>query len=96
MSVRLIINFTAKPGKGTEMAKIQHERALNVQKEPGCLQFEIFQSVLNPDKVILMELWEDKAALDTHAALGPPAPMPDDVRGDVPVVREDYEYNRTR
>ncbi|MEA2741517.1 MAG: hypothetical protein QOH05_4824, partial [Acetobacteraceae bacterium] len=30
-------------------------------------QFEVFQSVLNPDKLALLELWKDQAALDVHA-----------------------------
>jgi quinol monooxygenase YgiN len=36
-------------------------------KEPGCEQFEVFQSVVNPDKLALLERWTDQAALDTHA-----------------------------
>ena len=38
-------------------------------KEPGCEQFEVFQSVLDPDRLALLERWTDQAALDTHAQL---------------------------
>jgi hypothetical protein len=38
-------------------------------KEPGCEQFEDFQSVVNPDKLALLERWTDQAALDAHARL---------------------------
>ena len=41
--------------------------ATTSRKEPGCEQFEVFQSVLNPDKLALLELWSDHAALDVHA-----------------------------
>ena len=43
----------------------------------GCEQFEVFQSVFDPDKLVLLELWKDKAALDAHAKLQvqrPPLP----------------------
>ena len=45
-----------------------------MQKEDGCQQFEIFQSALNPDKLVLLELWESQAALDAHAARNASAP----------------------
>ena len=65
-------------------------------KEPGCEQFEVFQSVLNPDKLVLLELWKDQAALDVHAKVNATrAPMPEGLRlgaGE----REDYDYKRTR
>ena len=64
--------------------------------EPGCLQFEVFQSVLDPDKLTLLELWEDDAALEAHGKMNATrAPLPDDLRGP-PGGREDYAYNKTR
>jgi quinol monooxygenase YgiN len=99
MSVRLVIEINAQPGKGAELAKLQAARCLEVQKEPGCLQFEIFQSAVNPDKLTLLELWADEAALDVHAAKNAnaaPNPAMAALRADGPTPREDYEYNRTR
>jgi quinol monooxygenase YgiN len=96
MAVRLIVTITAAPGKGAELARMMKARCEECMKEPGCEQFEIFQSALNPDKLALLELWSDQAALDAHAqrnAARPP--MPEGLRlggGE----REDYEYNRTR
>jgi len=65
-------------------------------KEPGCEQFEVFQSVLNPDKLALLERWSDQAALDAHAKLNStrPAQRPELRMGSG--EREDYQYNRTR
>jgi quinol monooxygenase YgiN len=66
-------------------------------QEPGCLQFEVFQSALDPDKLTLLELWQDQAALDVHAGVNQTRPpLAPDLRADGPVEREDYEYNRTR
>jgi quinol monooxygenase YgiN len=99
MPVRLVITMKANPGKGAELAAAMKARCLEVQKEPGCLQFEVFQSAVEPDKLTLLELWQDQAALDVHAgvnAAAPPNPAMAGLRVDAPAEREDYEYNRTR
>jgi quinol monooxygenase YgiN len=96
MSVRLVVTFTAAPGKGAELARIFQDRCAEVIQEPGCEQFEVFRSAINPDKLTLLELWTDQAALDVHAKVNATrAPLPPGLRvgsGE----REDYQYNRTR
>ena len=67
MAVRLVVTITAAPGKGSELAQAFKARCTECMQEPGCEQFEVFQSVLNPDKLALLELWKDQAALDVHA-----------------------------
>ena len=69
MSVRLVVTITTAPGKGASLAQAYKPRCEDCMKEPGCEQFEIFQSVLNPDKLALLERWTDQAALDTHAKI---------------------------
>ena len=96
MSVRLIININAAPGKGAAFAAAFKTRCDEVMTEDGCEQFEIFQSALDPDKLVLLELWRDQAALDAHAKLNTTrAPLPADLRGPAG-SREDYEYSKTR
>ena len=96
MPVRLVVTINANPGKGLELATAFRSRCTEVMQEPGCLQFEVFQSVLNPDKLTLLELWQDQAALDVHAEVNKTrAPMPEGLRAGGG-EREDYEYNRTR
>ena len=96
MSLRLVVSITAAPGKGGKLAQAYRGRCLEVMKEPGCEQFEVFQSVVNPDKLALLERWTDQAALDVHAKLSTTRPpLPSGLRvgnGE----REDYEYQRTR
>ena len=96
MSVRLVVTITAAPGKGTELAQLMKARCEEYTQEPGCEQFEVFQSALNPDKLAVLERWSDQAALDTHAKLNStrPASRPELRLGSG--EREDYQYNRTR
>jgi quinol monooxygenase YgiN len=94
MSVRLIITLNAAPGMGAEFAEAFVERCREVMTEPGCEQFEVFRSALEPDKLVLLELWESEAALAEHAKMNQTrAPMPAHLRGGG-ATREDYIYSR--
>lgn len=96
MSVRLVITFTAAPGKGSEFAEALKGRCQEVVAEPGCEQFEVFRSVVDPDKLVLLELWKDEAALKAHAAANATrAPLPSGLSAGA-AQREDYAYSRTR
>jgi len=96
MAIRLVVTITAVPGKGTQLAEAYRSRCAQVMKEPGCEQFEIFQSAVNPDRLTLLERWVDQAALDAHAKLNASRPplLPKLRVGSG--EREDYEYRRTR
>lgn len=99
MPVRLVVSLQAKPGKGAELLKAMEQRCVEARQEPGCLQFEVFQSGHNPDDLCLLELWADQAALDVHSGVNagrPPNPAMADLRAEGAGSREDYEYNRTR
>jgi quinol monooxygenase YgiN len=96
MAVRLVVTFHAPPGKGAELAQAMKARCEVSRQDAGCEQFEVFQSVFDPDKLVLLELWENQATLDAHAKLqAQRSPLPEGLRlgaGE----REDYSYSRTR
>jgi quinol monooxygenase YgiN len=96
MAVRLIVGINAAPGKGMELAKLYKERCAEIVKETGCEQFEVFQSVVNPDHLAILERWIDQAALDVHSKANATRPsLPAELRVGA-TEREDYTYNRTR
>ena len=96
MAVRLVVTFHAASGKGAELAQAMKARCEVSRRDAGCEQFEVFQSVSDPHKMVLLELWKDQETLDAHAKLQAQRPsLPDGLRlgaGE----REDYTYNRTR
>jgi quinol monooxygenase YgiN len=96
MAIRLIVTISAAPEKGAELAQAYKSRCAEISQEPGCEQFEVFQSVVNPDKFALLERWTDKETLDAHAKLQSTRPSlrPELRTGNT--EREDYAYNRTR
>lgn len=96
MAVRLVVTIAAAPGKGADFARAFTPRCEASRQDPGCQQFELFQSVSDPDKFALLELWESQAALDNHAKLqAARGPLPEGLRQGAG-EREDYQYNRTR
>ena len=95
MSLRLIISINAAPGKGGELAQALKGRCEEVMSEPGCEQFEVFRSAVDPDRLVLLELWADQAALDAHAKMNATrAPLPAGLRG-APGGRGDYHCSKT-
>ncbi len=96
MSLRLVVSITAMPGKGAELAQAYKARCTEIMQEPGCEQFEVFQSVVNPDHLTLLERWADQAALDVHAKVNATRlALPPGLRAGAG-EREDYVYKRTR
>jgi quinol monooxygenase YgiN len=76
-AVRVVVQFTADSAALAEQ-QIQGlaERSKSVQQEPGCLQFEVFRSIVHPERWALVELWESQEVLDSRNRQrgGPPTP----------------------
>jgi quinol monooxygenase YgiN len=63
-AVRVVVQFTAESaGIADKQVQGLADRSAAVQKEPGCLQFEVFRSVAHPKRYALIELWESQAAV---------------------------------
>jgi len=92
--VRLIIQFTADSAETAEQAVSETaERCKRVQQEPGCLQYEVFRSAMQPEKYVLLEHWDSQESLDVHFKAM--ASSPPRSRAGITRVREDYEYQQT-
>jgi quinol monooxygenase YgiN len=78
--VRVIVNITAPSAEEAERSlEARIERCRHVEAtEEGCLQFEIYRSAVNPEKLALLEHWSSLAIYDHHwkhqHGQGPPTP----------------------
>ena len=63
----IVAYLTAKPGMEAEFQKkmtAQAERCL--ANEPGCLQFDVVQDPKNPARLVMLEVYQDDAAIKAH------------------------------
>ncbi|GAA2018424.1 hypothetical protein GCM10009839_13260 [Catenulispora yoronensis] len=66
--IRLHILITTQPGHAQEQIDAYENLAPIVRAEPGCLQYDLHRVVGDPDRFVLVELWESRDALAAHDA----------------------------
>ena len=69
MPLRLVVSMQAVPGKRQEMIEAYTSFCPEVQQEPGCQQFEMYQNIALPDQFVLLERWADQESLTAHSHL---------------------------
>jgi quinol monooxygenase YgiN len=64
--VTLIPFFTVRPGQEDAVVDCHLAMVGPSRAEPGCLGYDLYQSVEDPSVMFLYENWADRAALDRH------------------------------
>jgi quinol monooxygenase YgiN len=64
--VTLIPFFTVRPGQEDAVARCLLDMVEPTRAEPGCLGYDLYQSVEDPSVMFLHEVWADQKALDRH------------------------------
>jgi quinol monooxygenase YgiN len=65
----ILVEFTV--GDGLMPAFLPHMLAnarASVEREPGCVRFDVLRPEGRPDTVLLYEVYRDRAAFDAHGA----------------------------
>ena len=65
----LHVTYTAKPGEGIArrfVEELEQGPALKVRAEKGNICYDYFFSSSSPDKILLVEKWQDESALALH------------------------------
>jgi (4S)-4-hydroxy-5-phosphonooxypentane-2,3-dione isomerase len=65
----IVVHFEAKPDKidAFKEAIVGHATRC-IEREPGCLQFDVVQDTKNPAHFAVYEIYKDQAAIDAHRA----------------------------
>jgi quinol monooxygenase YgiN len=63
-----LMAFTAKPGRGGELAAVMLQVAEGLRDVPGCELYVISQDSTDPDTVRVAETWADEASADAALA----------------------------
>jgi quinol monooxygenase YgiN len=66
MAIRVVAGKFLLPGVADEYFAVRDEEVEQTLLEPGCVQYEIFQSRQDPLHIVNLEHWFDRAALNTH------------------------------
>ena len=68
MAFILNVTYTMKPGLRAEFLREVSEHGIQkaVLAEEGCLQYQYFEAVDEPDKLLLVERWTDLQAQQAH------------------------------
>ncbi len=87
MAITVNLYYTGKNGSALAFAKEMKESGVvaDIKAEEGNLRYDYFQSLDDPETVLLIDSWEDQAAIDRHHA----TPM----MGRIIELREKYDLH---
>ena len=66
MAIRHVITISVVPGKAADFADAFKVVQASAHQEDGCEQYELFQSLDEPDRLVLLERWASQELLDKH------------------------------
>ena len=87
MSIFINVHYSGKDGNARKFAEEMETSGIaeQIRNEPGNLRYEYFFPMNDPESVLLIDCWQDQAALDRHHA----SPMMEKIR----ILREKYDLH---
>ena len=64
--IHLIATLKIEPASLDKIARIVRPCITETRKEPGCISYDLHQSLSDPGTLIFVERWKDMASLDAH------------------------------
>jgi len=62
----IVVNFQVKEGKKEAFMEVVGRLIAGSQKEEGNIEYDLFADMEKPNAFVLLEKWQDQAALDFH------------------------------
>jgi len=62
----LVVNFQVKEGQKEAFLEVMNPLMAGSQGEPGCIEYNLFAKEDDANAFVLIEKFEDQAALDFH------------------------------
>jgi quinol monooxygenase YgiN len=63
----ILVDFHLRPGERAAFRRLIDENAReSCRSEPGCRRFDVLEPDGEPDRVLLYEIYDDRAAFDAH------------------------------
>jgi quinol monooxygenase YgiN len=64
--VKVVARITARPDRIDELTRILLRLVEETRKEKGCLSYELYQNLDEPNDFTVVEDWASNAAIDSH------------------------------
>ena len=89
MPITVNLRYTGKDGSAMKFAKemIESGTVEKIRNEKGNIRYEYYQSVDDPETVLLIDSWENQEAIDKHHA--------SEMMKSIMTLREKYDLNMT-
>ncbi len=89
MAITINLRYTGQNGNALRFAQemLKSGTVDMIRAERGNLRYEYYQSLDDPETILLIDSWEDQDALDTHHA----SPM----MATIATLREKYDLHMT-
>lgn len=65
--IYLVATLTTKPGAAEALRQAAKACIEATRKEEGCVAYDLFQSLNEPDQLVFVEKWETREALTAHS-----------------------------
>ncbi|MFV0363035.1 MAG: putative quinol monooxygenase [Suipraeoptans sp.] len=65
--IRIIATFNLEPASIDKAIEYAKELVSETRKENGCIQYDLIQADEIPTKLVVLENWETREALDAHS-----------------------------
>ena len=63
----IFVDFRLKPGSLADFRRLIDENArTSCREEPGCRRFDVLEPAGESDRIVLYEIYDDRAAFDAH------------------------------
>jgi quinol monooxygenase YgiN len=63
----IIVDFKLQPGKMSDFRKLMDANAIaSCRYEPGCRRFDVLLPTAGTDRILLYEIYDDRAAFEAH------------------------------
>jgi quinol monooxygenase YgiN len=67
----IIVDFRLQPGAKTAFRRLIDENArTSCRDEPGCRRFDVLETPSEGDRIVLYEIYDDRAAFQAHIETG--------------------------
>jgi quinol monooxygenase YgiN len=68
-TLTVLAELVARPGHGAHLRKELSSLVTPTLAEPGCLAYRVWTDAADPDRVLLVERWQNEVALQEHFAM---------------------------